>query len=86
VARVDFLVGDRVVVEFDGRVKYGMDGRPEEALWAEKQREDRLRELGLVVVRIVWADLQRPEVIVQRVLAALRLAGSTSRSVDALVR
>jgi hypothetical protein len=63
-----------------------MDGRPEEALWAEKQREDRLRELGLVVVRIVWADLQRPEVIVQRVLAALRLAGSTSRSVDALVR
>jgi len=79
VARVDFLIGDRVVVEFDGKVKYGMDRRPEDALWAEKQREDSLRELGLVVVRIVWADLHRPEVIVQRVLAALRLAGGTSR-------
>lgn len=75
VARVDFLVGDRVVVEFDGRAKYGMDGRrPEDDLWAEKRREDALRSLGYVVVRIVWADLQRPELIVQRVLAALRQA------------
>ena len=76
VARVDFLVGDRVVVEFDGRAKYGMDGRrPEDDLWAEKRREDALRSLGYVVVRVVWADLQRPELIVQRVLAALRQAG-----------
>lgn len=75
IARVDFLVGDRVVVEFDGRAKYGMDGRrPEDDLWAEKRREDALRSLGYVVVRIVWADLERPELVVRRVLAAMRQA------------
>lgn len=59
VARVDFLVG-LVVVEFDGLVKYdGVDGR--EALAAEKRREDRLRARGFVVVRLTWADLDRPE-------------------------
>jgi very-short-patch-repair endonuclease len=75
VARADFLVGDRVIVEFDGRAKYGMgERRPEEDLWAEKRREDRLRELGYVVIRVVWADLERPADVVARVLAALRRA------------
>lgn len=78
VARVDFLVGERVVVEFDGRMKYGMAGRPEEALWAEKQREDRLRELGYAVVRVVWGDLGAPSRIVQRVMAALQLADTAT--------
>jgi very-short-patch-repair endonuclease len=73
VARVDFLVGERVVVEFDGRAKYGMDGRrPEDDLWAEKRREDTLRALGYHVVRVIWAQLDRPHLIVERVLAALR--------------
>ncbi len=59
VARVDFLVdGTMVVVEFDGKVKYA-DGDPA-VLWAEKRREDELRALGYVVVRITWADLERP--------------------------
>jgi hypothetical protein len=78
VARVDFLVGRRVVVEFDGRLKYGLEGRPEVALWREKRREDRLRELGYIVVRVVWADLERPDLVAQRVLAALRLAESSA--------
>lgn len=60
VGRVDFLVGERVVVEFDGMVKYGgVDGRA--ALRAEKAREDRLRGAGYVVVRLVWSDLDDPE-------------------------
>jgi very-short-patch-repair endonuclease len=60
VGRVDFLVGDRVVVEFDGLVKYeGAQGR--EALAAEKRREDRLRAAGYEVVRLTWADLDRPD-------------------------
>ena len=59
VARVDFLVGKRVIVEFDGLVKYsGQDGR--EALVAEKRREDALRALGFEVVRLTWADLDNP--------------------------
>ena len=49
-------VGDRVVVEFDGLVKYeGAEGRA--ALAAEKRREDWLRSLGYEVVRLTWADL-----------------------------
>ena len=73
VARVDFLVeGTRVVVEFDGRLKYA-DGDPR-VLWDEKRREDRLRALGYVVVRITWADLERPGAVVAKVRRALATA------------
>ncbi|WP_147301357.1 type IV toxin-antitoxin system AbiEi family antitoxin domain-containing protein [Calidifontibacter indicus] len=57
--RVDFLVGDRIVVEFDGAVKYGgAQGRDE--LFKEKRREDALRRAGFLVVRVTWADLRDP--------------------------
>ncbi|SDP71280.1 hypothetical protein SAMN04489867_3571 [Pedococcus dokdonensis] len=70
VARVDFLVGERCVVEFDGALKYGgADGR--EALVREKRREDRLRELGYTVIRLTWDDLARPAVLLARIRAAL---------------
>lgn len=60
VARVDFLFREkRLVVEFDGAVKYaGAEGR--EALVAEKRREDALRGLGYRVVRLTWTDLRDP--------------------------
>lgn len=65
VGRVDFLLeGTKVVVEFDGMMKYGS---PED-LVAEKRRELRLQRAGYVVVRLVWADLKHPE----RVRALLR--------------
>lgn len=67
IARVDFLFAEAgVVVEFDGRVKYS-DG---DSIWAEKRREDAIRDLGYEVVRITWADLAHPE----RVRALLRQA------------
>ncbi|MGL5862699.1 MAG: hypothetical protein ACRCY9_15715, partial [Phycicoccus sp.] len=70
VARVDLLVGERVVVEFDGLVKYaGADGR--EVLVAEKRREDLLRSLGYEVVRLTWADLERPRRVDALIRAAL---------------
>jgi len=70
VARVDFLVdGTRVIVEFDGKVKYAA-GDPK-VLWDEKRREDRLRRLGYVVVRITWAQLERPGAVAAAVRAAL---------------
>ena len=73
VARVDFLVaGTRVVVEFDGKRKYA-DGDPA-VLWAEKRREDRLRRLGYVVVRITWAELETPGAVAARVRTALTAA------------
>lgn len=69
IAKVDFLVEGRVVVEFDGLKKYaGFEGQA--ALAAEKRREDRMRALGYTVVRLVWADLEHPE----RVAAKLRRA------------
>lgn len=69
VARVDFLVaGTNVVVEFDGLVKYREGGA--EALIAEKRREDELRRLGYIVVRVVWAELNRPGAIAARIRAA----------------
>lgn len=75
VGRVDFLVAGRVIVEFDGALKYGgADGR--EALVAEKRREDRLRALGYAVVRLTWDDLRRPELVRARVLAALARAAA----------
>lgn len=73
IARVDFLFRARkVVVAFDGDVKYGgADGR--DALIKEKRREDALRARGYRVVRLTWADLRHPD----RVLALLQLALAT---------
>lgn len=74
VGRVDFLVGDLLVIEFDGLVKYeGAEGK--QALAREKAREERLTGLGCIVIRLVWADLEHPERVEARVQEALmRLA------------
>jgi hypothetical protein len=77
IGRVDFWwPGTWTGGEFDGRVKYGRldpTGRaPEDALWAEKVREDRLRAIGLGVVRWITADLRRPPGLARRLAAALR--------------
>lgn len=71
IGRVDFLVDDLVVIEFDGMVKYeGADGR--QALAREKRREERLTAAGCVVVRLVWSDLEHPERIRAMVESARR--------------
>ncbi len=78
VARVDFLFrAERVVVEFDGAVKYGGPAAQGQlALVAEKRREDTIRRLGYVVVRLTWADLANPERVAGLVRAAIRLAAA----------
>lgn len=64
--RTDFCwERDRVLGEFDGRVKYyddaALDGRdPKDVLFQEKQREDALRREGWTVVRWTWEDLNQP--------------------------
>ncbi|HEY5199433.1 MAG TPA: type IV toxin-antitoxin system AbiEi family antitoxin domain-containing protein [Acidothermaceae bacterium] len=67
-ARVDFLWAEwRVIGEADGRLKIQ---RPED-LWAEKLREDALRELGYEVVRWTWDEIvNHPEIVVARILRA----------------
>lgn len=57
--------------EFDGKKKYGRlllrpGQSPEEALFEEKRREDRLRDLGWQVVRWIWADLFQPAALLER--------------------
>ncbi|GAB3939384.1 type IV toxin-antitoxin system AbiEi family antitoxin domain-containing protein [Kribbella albertanoniae] len=73
IGRVDFyFAGYRTVVEFDGMVKYA--GNTRERLIQEKLREDRLRALGLQVVRITWADLADPARVVALIRAAFARA------------
>ncbi len=79
--RTDFAwEEERVVGEFDGRVKYGRLLRPGQdpgdAVFEEKRREDAVREEGWGVVRWTWADLT-PEVLGPRLR---RVLGRGSRS------
>jgi hypothetical protein len=77
VGRVDFLWRRQGVVgEADGLGKYA----DHDVLVAEKRRQEALEDLGLVVVRWGWLDLQRPQLLRSRVQAAFersaRLDGS----------
>ena len=66
VGRVDFYWrGLGVVGEADGREKYS-----DAELWREKQREDRLTDLGLVVTRWDWATAQNPQALQHLLLRA----------------
>jgi hypothetical protein len=79
VGRVDFCWEEQQTVgEFDGKIKYGRLLKPgqaiEEVLFEEKRREDALRDLGWQIVRWLWADLYRRDVIRDRVLRAFSRA------------
>jgi hypothetical protein len=74
--RTDFAwESDRVLGEFDGRVTYGRLLRPGQepgdAVFAEKRREDLIRDEGWGVVRWVWAELRTPHRLAARVRRAL---------------
>ncbi len=65
--------------EFVGRLKYGRLLRPGElpgdAVFREKQREDRIREVtGFGFARLTWSDLSRPRETVARFASLLRPA------------
>lgn len=84
VGRTDFAWEERRVVgEFDGRVKYGRLLRPGEdpgdAVFAEKRREDAVRDELWGVVRWVWADLHVPHRFAARVRRALERGGPRLR-------
>ncbi|ADB29576.1 hypothetical protein Kfla_0453 [Kribbella flavida DSM 17836] len=73
IGRVDFFVSSmRTVIEFDGLTKYA-DGSAE-ILVQEKIREDRLRALGLEVVRVTWPELTQPARVVARIHQAFARA------------
>ena len=72
--RVDLLVGRWLVVEFDGRGKYRLQGDPAAAVWAEKRRQDRIAEAGYEVVRVAWADLADEVELQRRIRMAVQRA------------
>lgn len=74
--RVDFLIEGRLVIEFDGRGKYQLNGDVELAHWEEKLRHDRLVEAGYEVLHITWADLWDEAALRARVNRALMRARS----------
>ncbi len=81
-ARVDLLIDDLVVVEFDGLIKYaGADGR--DALTREKLRESALVRLGYEVERIIWSDLNNPAALARRIHQARTRALSRRHHGDA---
>ena len=79
VGRTDFAWPElRTVGEFDGRTKYGRLLRPGQepgdVVFAEKRREDAIRDAGFQVVRWVWADLDDFDDVVARLHAAFARA------------
>ena len=70
--RVDFLLGDRVILEADGGIKYA-----EQTPWWEKQRQSDLEAAGYWVVRCTWDELlHRPYEVLARLRLALARASS----------
>ena len=70
--RTDFVwEPQRVVGEFDGRIKYGRMLRPGQqpgdVVFEEKRREDLIRDEGWPVVRWTWDDLLHPARLGERV-------------------
>lgn len=66
--------------EFDGHLKYGrllLPGQTAgDVVFAEKQREDLIREAtGLPMIRVIWSDYDRPNVLAARFERMLRRAG-----------
>ncbi|WP_462419070.1 type IV toxin-antitoxin system AbiEi family antitoxin domain-containing protein [Kytococcus sp. Marseille-QA3725] len=70
--RADFVMeGERVVIEFDGMVKYREHGR---LAVEDKGRDLAMQRAGYEVVRLVWSDLSEPEKVRQMVEEAVRRA------------
>jgi hypothetical protein len=80
-ARTDFAWEEqRVIGEFDGRVKYGRLLRPGQdpgdVVFQEKRREDAIRDEGWRAVRWVWSDIARPDRLAVRLHRALVRGGA----------
>ena len=75
IGRCDFgWERERTLAEFDGRVKYGRllrpGQQPGDVVFAEKLREDGLRDQGFQIVRWIWSDLDRPLIVGDRLRRA----------------
>ncbi|GAB3054721.1 hypothetical protein GCM10027053_14530 [Intrasporangium mesophilum] len=72
----DFRIkGTRVLVEFDGKVKYRGD-RGVDVLFSEKRREDSIRRQGWFFERFVWAEVDDLALIDRRVRETVTVAAA----------
>jgi hypothetical protein len=80
IGRCDFAWPEHQLLgEFDGRLKYGRGLLPgqtiDEAVFLEKRREDRLREVtNWRMVRLVWSDLSLGAHTANRIRRQMRIA------------
>lgn len=79
VFRTDYAwLAQKVVGEFDGRIKYGRLLRPGEStqdvVMRERARELAIERAGWIVVRFTWAELQKPELVYRRLKQAFARA------------
>ena len=77
--RTDFAWPEqRTVGEFDGRIKYGRllrpGQQPGDVVFAEKLREDAIRDAGFRVVRWVWDELDDFSDVLERLRRAFAAA------------
>jgi very-short-patch-repair endonuclease len=81
IARVDFWWDEfRLVGEADGRLKYDPDQDPDDnALRREKDREEKLRDRGVEVIRWSWLQAHAPDVEFTARLEAAMRRGLASR-------
>lgn len=80
VARCDFGWPEyRLVGEMDGKFKYGSllkpGQTPEQAIMAEKRREEAIRAAGFWIVRFDWDMLWRDQALARHLRQALRIQG-----------
>jgi hypothetical protein len=80
IGRSDFFWEDHQTIgEFDGRLKYVGESVVGDVLYKEKQREDRLRDGGVEVFRVGWAEsVARSPSIRQKALAAFARAARSA--------
>lgn len=64
----------KLALEFDGKTKYFDYKRTDQAIFEERQRERELMEAGWTFLRVEWKDLEKPELLERRILAALATA------------
>ncbi|NYE94359.1 putative transcriptional regulator of viral defense system [Psychromicrobium silvestre] len=62
----------RLLLEFDGRSKYFDYGASSEVVFQERRREKALVAEGWRIIRVEWADLERPAALRRRVISALK--------------
>lgn len=77
--RADFAWPEhRLVLEFDGEIKYSDPGSTASVIREERRREVEIQELGWTVIRVGWNDVVgAPAATLARIEAALRRAALT---------